>query len=364
MNGTFRVLLYFTAGNAEIVKIWKTSSQVALILLHTLFCVGGVISPLVMAPFLMEKKNNSSHIAPYSYSDLSVNTSVFRKNVSILLHKTYRLKYSFDLNHSQHDMLLSSKIHVPYSISSVFCFVISISFLVSYFFPYEENNDKVPQVINDINKRKIDLPRNLKITAFMIMFPMATLSGGINSGFVALLSPFCVEFLDWRKSDGSRVTSVVFILVVIGGLLGVALSKCLQVEVYTGIQCSMMAGAFVVLLISINIGSFTGVWIAAAVYGFAKSVLMPLILAWTNDKYFTVSGKVASVFYVGISAASAINPFFLGFIMENFSMKWFCYLFIAESIAVLMMYIASVFLTRFIENHQKDVGDEINIEEK
>lgn len=366
----------FLAGNTEMIRLWRTGGQALLVGVHVIYNVGGVISPIIIAPFLLKKRQTSADttvvlrrtqyhpaagVAPlveYTNESLSFgNSTVFPNSSELILDNTNDTSFAKYINTT--DVLSesrTSRIYVAYSISAVVCVVMAVLFVCLYV--TEKNNSTTDKVTEekdgsrdtkDRNTNTRNVPRKFKGIALLIMVSYGTLSNGIDFSFSTYLSSFSVEYLGWTKFDGSYITAVFCILVVFGGISGMALTKCINSILYIGVQTCLIAASLVFLVISINSNFTLGVWMSAPLLGFAKAAVFPLVLGWTNRTFIHVSGQISSVFFVGAMGGSALNLFIIASFMEKYGQIWFCYVLIFESILLFILYIFAVILTKYVQ---------------
>ncbi|XP_069111696.1 major facilitator superfamily domain-containing protein 4A-like [Argopecten irradians] len=391
------------AGNAEIIRLWKTKSKTTLVGLHVIYNVGGVISPLIIAPFLARKSDVTEELTP---------TPVVETNSISLQHSTYNGNSTANIT-QVYDGQGVSRIYIAYILSSVFCVLHTLWFSVLYFsekkvkdieeirinkdIPKEPqksteqehgyltehllsdgqkplaNHQEVTIEANDIGtpvsninekeekqsgKINPPIPRQLQITGLVVMVCIGTMSNAIDFTFSTYLSSFCVEYLYWSKTSGSMITSLLFIMVVIGGTLSMLLSKCINSVIYVAIQVTLILVALLLLTMSINLHLTAGVWFSAPLVGFAKSAIFPLVISWTNKTFIRVSGRVSSVFFVGAMGGCSINLFLMASVMERMGKIWFCYVITMESIILIVFFVIAVSLSQYVKRWKDGHEDE------
>lgn len=350
---TLNVLYCFTTGgNSAIMDTWKNRNSSVVVALHIIFNFGGVISPLVAAPFLSRSPPNKTHLAEES-NRLSYSSS--DDNTSAVIYSNFTEELSIKSN---------SKIYIPYSFSALICIITSLSFVFILKSEHKEKNRaEIDLNIQPVNK-DVELntaPLYFKCISLFIMVFLVTCSNGIDVGFSSYLVTFCVEELKWTITTGSVLTSLSQIAVVIGGTCGIFLTKFIQTLIYEGIHCSLLCVSFVGLLISVIYQLSVGIWIFCFLFGFSKSVIFPLVLTWTNSTFVPVNAKIASVFFVGAMGGSAINPLILGYLMLRYTNMWFCYLCLIESVVIILLFVVAVTLTKVAKTKYKNAPQEVLI---
>jgi MFS family permease len=98
------------------------------------------------------------------------------------------------------------------------------------------------------------------------------------------------------------------------------------------------------------------------------SIIFPTIFSWTEAEVLRVTGRIASLFLIGSSSGTMVNPIVLGFLMDELTPMWFCYLLLGESVMLFVLFIAALFLSKHIKNSQytayRDVVIEIKSDEE
>ncbi|XP_060084964.1 sodium-dependent glucose transporter 1-like isoform X2 [Ylistrum balloti] len=372
------------AGNAEIIRLWKTKSEAILVGLHVIFNAGGVISPVIIAPFLVRNVTEEMTTSVPRLTIKTLNLTVPNSNLSLLQNS------SFSTTRGDEE----SRIYIPYSISSVFCILHCLCFIILYITEkqtknignqtknnqgnysglyslnkqetdrlngqaitnqvtviYAEETDK--NVTHDLSKYDFQIPRSLQLLGLVVMVTIAAMSNAIDFSFSTYLSSFCVEFLHWSKSMGSVITSLLFIMVVVGGTLSMLFTKCINSIVYIGVQVTMLLTALLLFLLSALFHLTAGIWLSAPLFGFAKSAIFPLVIAWTNQTFIRVSGRISSVFFVGAMGSCSVNLFMLASIMESMGKIWFCYVLTIESIVLIIFFIIAVILSQYVKHRRR-----------
>ncbi|OWF48577.1 Major facilitator superfamily domain-containing protein 4 [Mizuhopecten yessoensis] len=359
-------------GNAEVIKLWTKDSRTLVVGLHLVFNIGGVLSPLIIAPYLMTNvvvRNSSHHVEDQAYAPNCTNgdNNVLRCS-AINLSTSNTTFENTTISMLGDGQKFTSKIHIAYIISAVSCLLVAFLFMSLYFskkwkcfvhsIGVATENDGTGGEVSKKEKSQLKLTRTFKIVALVVMITISTLSKAIDHAFAAYLSAFCVDALHWSTQNSSYLTSAYFVCVVIGGACGTIMTKVTSLIMYEGLQVALMLVSFICLALSVTHSAAAGIWVAASLFGFAKSVIFPLTLAWTNDSFVKISGKISSVFFTSTMAGSVTNPLLLGYIMTKFSKMWFCYFFLIESILLLIFYIIAVLLTKHAKHICRDNDSE------
>lgn len=386
-------------GNAELVYVWGDTGRSFMQTLHFCFAFGGIMSPLATAPFLAPRRepryiysvsnetsiipvvNNSlSHLnpsenlvsnsAPYTNIDYSNglpynNELTYRSglsNVSLFVNQTLQKTVSgVEWIRPQHSM-----IYVAYFISSCLALSAALPFLITYC--RSKNTNFSPCLQKPANKTEREMTFTSKVMMLLnLCFLIGTYSA-IEDTFAGFLTTFCVEQMDWTKTQGSFATSIYWASFGCGRFIGIILVKfCSPVRMIT-MYSTLLILSFVGLFITSYAMYDGGVWICSSLAGFAMSIIFPTIFSWTEAEVLRVTGRIASLFLIGSSSGTMVNPIILGFLMDELTPMWFCYLLLGESLLLFVLFIAALFLSKHIKNSQytayRDVVIEIKSDEE
>ncbi|OWF41766.1 sodium-dependent glucose transporter 1-like [Mizuhopecten yessoensis] len=199
-------------------------------------------------------------------------------------------------------------------------------------------------------------------TKALILFNMSLLLGtysAIEDTFAGFLTTFCVKQMKWTKAKGSFATSVYWAAFGGGRFVGIFLVKmCDPVRIIT-VYSTLLVLSFVGLYCT-STGQFDGgVWVCAFLGGFALSVIFPTIFTWTEAELLPVTGKIASIFLIASSSGTMVNPIVLGYLMDSLTPMWFCYLLLGESIAMYILFLSALNISRIVKNRQRQSSLEL-----
>ncbi|VDI73266.1 MFS transporter, FHS family, Na+ dependent glucose transporter 1 [Mytilus galloprovincialis] len=382
-------------GNAELVYIWGDTGRSFMQTLHFCFAFGGILSPLATAPFLAPKREpriitsvsnmtdnvvnsslspfnivktsaidnalkdinytNSAHNSPISYTNGYSNISLYlNETLSKTIEEVKWVK-------PQHSM-----IYVAYLISSGLALSAALPFLVTYCRSKKSNFSPIPQ--KPANKNEREMTSTSRCLMLLNMCVLIGTYSAIEDTFAGFLTTFCVEQMDWTKTQGSFATSIYWASFGLGRFIGILLVKfCSPVRMIT-MYCSLLIVSFIGLFFTSYAYYHGGIWICSSLAGLAMSIIFPTIFTWTEAEVLRVTGKVASLFLIGSSSGTMVNPIILGFLMDELTPMWFCYLLLGESVMLLILFVSALLLSKYIKNAQytayRDVVVEIKDEEE
>lgn len=341
------------------VSIWNPKiSQSFMQALHFGFATGGILSPLVTAPFLAPRipslsyRNTSSFVfnssvnTPNQYSAAMNQSATLREQI----YKSQLNMTIFEIDNEAE--IVTSRLYVAYGISGAITFLISLPFLIMYF--------RIPGEFKrhgDAGKKRSNkpLPLAVKVTILTNMCALSALYTGLEETFVEFLSAFCVEQMDWSKTQGSIATSLYFGSIGFGHFINIFTVRAVDQVKLMGGYCIMLILVMIGLTISAEHVFHPGVWISSPLVGLSLSIIYPIIFTWTEDAFLPVTGRISSLFILTGAMGSMINPVILGVLMDERSPMWYCFLLLTESILQFVFYLSGRALHRFVKvRYHKD----------
>ncbi|XP_025094849.1 sodium-dependent glucose transporter 1A-like [Pomacea canaliculata] len=305
-----------TVGNAELVRIWGNEGEMAMQFLHFAFAFGGVISPLITAPFLTPVPEEDGQ-------GLEANTSVLLSNAS-----------SNGTNNNTGPALpLSTDVHYAFLISGIFMFLPSLPLTMQWF---TDRSEKRRQSALDEKKAvKQPLPSILFIFVLLMLCLMYFLYCSVEDTFAAFLSTFVVKHLLWSKAMGAEITSVFWASFASARFLSIFVVRYVSSVKLLFICCTMMVFSEFGFLLSSQFHFTIGVWVCTVLAGISMSSIFPTGFLWMEEEFVRVTGRVASSILVASSSGTMVNPIALGALMQNLTPMWFPYLLSFESLLCL-----------------------------
>lgn len=331
-----------TGANADLVSLWKVEVKPYMQALHFSFGLGGIMSALVTEPFLSRNQclfipanNMTVPDTPNALSTAGVSMAmvVMPSNTSELYNRTTCIETKGETN-----------IHYAYVISFVVIAPAAIPFFVMYFKSLLSN--KTPHEIavsKGQQKRPDKLPLKLKIVLLALLFMLMLTYCAVEDTFAGFLTTFCLKYLKWGTQNGSYLTSLHWIAFSVGRFSGIFLINC-----FRPVKMLMAYGLFMILsFVGLLIGSLTFtsqvIWLCVPLAGFSMSIIAPTIFTWTEESILRVSGQVSSVLVTAAASGLALNPLFVGYMMDNVAPITFVYILLAET-----CFMFAIFLTIFL----------------
>lgn len=294
---------FHLGGNTHIASIWGVDSATYMQTIHFGFSSGGFIGPQVAKPFLAE--------VACVYSNVTSN------NVSTIASCT--------------DVYGESHVHWAYLITGIATLTTAVPFIIFTCMANKYNTyvDSPPEAVAGGKEEIKQLPvMSLKLTLVFVALLMflVGLHASTESRFSGYITTFNDDYLQWSKQTGMDLASVYWAAFAGGRFFAIPISHFLSPE-------NMIAAYFVLLVVSTTAFLLAAVyhiwwliWLCCALIGFGVAPIFPAVFTWTARSIMAVTGKVSAAYLVGPSLMNAVTPLLYGYLMENVSYMYFCYL--------------------------------------
>lgn len=297
--------------------------------LHLGFGCGGIISPLITAPFLVDE-----NLTP-DPGVLDVHT---QNDTDTYINVTY-------VSHLNSTNGAVSMLYGAYTITGVMTLLASFPFLLM-FCKFGGNFERHKSRAEKESSRS--LPLCLKIGVVVLMASMSALCTGLEETLVEFLSAFCVKHMEWTKTQGSFLTSLYFGSVAIGPLINIFMVRIFNQIYLLGAYCILLVAMLSGMTISAAHGFHPGIWVSPPLIGLVLAVIFPIVFTWTEDVFTPVTGKISSIFIFSGAFGSMINPTILGKLMDDVTPMWYCYLLLIESVVMFCFYLIGLSMTKIV----------------
>lgn len=352
--------LFISVGNAQLLVVWGSDNGPYMQAIHFTFGIGGIISPLITAPFLLPRSDehqlavNSSYNESIGFvtydllsetykntSDIATASSPLSENI------TKHFKNNPDYGKSQ-----ESKLYIAYFMTSGIGISSAIPFLMLCMKTrHQKKTEGRDKTKANLHSRKIS--KCMKILALSNMMAILGVFGVVEGTVVQYLSTFCVTYLGWSKANSSLIVSIYWILFALGRFCGIFLIKFIHyVKIITSFCGFLIADVAVLLICSIYMFNI-GIWITAPLTGFGLSIMFPVVFTWTEAELFPVTGQISSLFLIGASSLRIVNPLLLGYLMEEETPMYFSYLLLGYSMVLLLLCISAMLVSKKINRGLK-----------
>ncbi|XP_045189010.2 sodium-dependent glucose transporter 1A-like [Mercenaria mercenaria] len=324
-------------GNAKVASCWGTEGRQYMQALHFTYALGGIISPLVTSLFLAPRihipstENITFENVTYSSDDRSENTTTDFLGLKPV-----------------DDAVLygETKVHIAFVITGL---LTSFSGL-HYILLYRQGYDKIPPYSKPIQEQRVSPSTDLGMSRvnftrtqrfiFIVVLGVSVVSySTVECKYQSFIMPFVQMQLNWGKSKGAHLISLLWAFYGIGRFAGIFISRFL-VPSYLLIS---FLGMVIIASCGMCIASYflidAVVWIMVPLAGFGISVIFPTFIVWTQENALKISGKMGGFFLFVGALGFFIDPLYIGVLMENVSPMYFNYLNIGEGLFAIIIFL-------------------------
>lgn len=369
MNFQSYSICFFAAGNAVLISTFRNekSARSFMQTLHFTFAIGGILSPIVTAPFLMSSQtmeDNMTHLE----NTTSMQNLLMHGEASVTL-KQNEIHYTdnpIDMviihnrdNQTGFEFQHTSKLYQAYLISTGLCITAAIPFIILSF--HKRTESHVNQESKGEERLQRNLPFVLKCLILVLMCCFLGTDNGIEDAYFGFFTTYTVKEYGWSKKRGSYAASVYWTAYAFGRFSAIFIVPYFKpstlLRIYSKLLVISVTGLFICTIFTFHIG----VWIFSPIIGFAVSVFFPSIFLWTEEDFVPVTGRVASLLMFSAALGSMINPIIIGYLMDRFTPKCFVYITFGQSMALLLMSWIATFLSWYVKRYTRTIETEIPI---
>ncbi|XP_069102509.1 sodium-dependent glucose transporter 1B-like [Argopecten irradians] len=334
------------AVNAEMLAVWGNGGRRFMQAMYFSDSLGGVISPLVTAPFLSNGPMTDQQMLEDTEPgyegrrfDTFVNSTDTHVNGSLsisanITRTNLQIPAPFDITRT---------LSPAYAISSCIIMIVAIAYL--FMFIMFKSDIYSERVSTEMTSAR-DFSKYRKLIILINMGLMTGLYIAIEESFSGFLPTFCTKQLSWSKSNASYALCVLYSCIGLGRFAALFWVTYVNLKIILGLFCFSISIALGCVLLFSEHSMTICVWISVAVTGFVFAIVLPTIFTWTEEDFFPVTGVISSYFNIAADCGATINPVIIGTLMEHFSPMWFLYVLLAESALLMMTYAVGVLLSR------------------
>ena len=211
------------------------------------------------------------------------------------------------------------------------------------------------------NRLKYMLPKKMKMILLGILTVQFYLVAAMCFKCYAFMPTFFILQFDWSVTLASLAMSLFWIGRTIVGIIGIYLvTHFKQSLLVAGFSSIYFASS-----VSLTISSISHInelaWVSTALLGIGFSILFPSLFALTEENITHVTGRLGSVFMGSFVTGGMLDPLYTGYLMDRASPMWFAYLLVLQSFAFLFLFIVvKVVIWRY--GQRQNTGMEIEIE--
>ncbi|CAC5395645.1 unnamed protein product [Mytilus coruscus] len=356
---------HYQIGNALLLHLLASEVKTYMQILHFMFAFGGIIAPLISAPFLSKDdpvESQSYNRTTWNNTDnyvFSQNTTGSQNVSHINASEPFYIQSNLPIGTGS-----DSEVYKAYTISAVLTLLSALSFIVLYCRSDESTCPSLKSENEGHKEEKVN--GRIRVLGLIILCMIIASYTAVEDTYAGFLVAFTVKYFDWTKARGAFATSVFWTSFAIGRFCGIFIVNLIsQVKILFFYSLTIIA-AFICLLVTSLYQLSEGVWIASAIVGFGMSIFFPIFFSWTEEKFFHVDGKIASLIMACACLGVIINPIILARVMDTTPI-WFGYILTVESAVLLIFFALAVYIARLVKlerlNHCKESDMVIEVNE-
>lgn len=280
------------------MTLWGSDSGPFYQALHFTFGLGGLVAPLIAAPFLGNYNEDS-------FSAADDNTTIFNYTSSFSNYSTEYFNFS---NLDPQDN--SSRIIYPFTIIGGFSLLVTVMFLgVCIISPTEQERS------GNKSSKEEKTSMGFLFTVVFLNFLLLFVETGTEIGYAQMLTTYVVKGrLQLPTSVGSYMTSAFWAAFTISRLTSVFLAiKVSNFALIINDLIITLIGSFILLFLA----SYEwAMWLASVLLGIGIASFFPAAVGWL-DTYINVNNKIASIFTVGAAFGEMAIPFTISYYIDT-----------------------------------------------
>ncbi|XP_050409319.2 sodium-dependent glucose transporter 1-like, partial [Patella vulgata] len=334
-------LICFAAGNARLISLWgEKEGRPYMQAASFAFAFGGVISPLLTAPFLAPKPEEiSTNSSSIGFTAGTTLPSTLVLNTALLEYNITNDNSTLENNITTIAEPIETKLIYAYIISGIVTLLSAIPFMVIYCRYKSQKMKRNQPKKQDEDGLPRDLPWKFCIMAVVLLNLFYLTYCAVEDTFTAYLMTFVVMQLNWSKAKGTQVNAVFWASFAVGRFSGIGVIRCFRPAVLIFVFLASLILSLTGFLLCSHYQIHVGIWIFAICIGLSMSVIYPTGFTWAQENLLNVNGKVTSIILIGASTGTMINPIIMGHLMEDLTPIWYCYLLVGESILCLAIFV-------------------------
>ncbi|CAG5123771.1 unnamed protein product [Candidula unifasciata] len=308
------------------MKIWGSEGKVLLQIIHFFFALGGVLSPLYTEPFLAKR-----------FMDNGTATDNFTTGNS---------SQFYYLNGPQ-----TTNVRHAFLVSGIFMVITSIPFIVSIIKPPSQIiRNHLEQNIN-IGMTYRELPCCLHLFVLTIICIIFLLYCCVELTFASFLMSFLInEYDSMTKAESVHIITVYWVSFAASRFLMIFVSKLLSAIRLLFLCLFFMIVAYTGFMISALFEVIPAIVVFTAMTGFGMSGVFAGGFSWAEAELIKVTARVSSSITITASTGKIFIPLILGFLMEEASNMWFCYILLGQTVFLCLLFMFLLLFNRLYLN--------------
>ncbi|CAG5123775.1 unnamed protein product [Candidula unifasciata] len=310
-------------GNAEQMRVWGNEGHELMQMLHFFFAIGGVIAPLYTGPFLAQTSTANTSVANLTNST----------DEPTIVPQTPPV---------------TTDVGYAYIITGVFCIVSGIPWLVIYLQDKCGKGSDFIKATGAVTQRKLPLSIMLYLISMICLMYILYVCAEVT--FSSYLMTFLVNQYNVGKSTGTNATSVFWAFFAASRFAMIFISQYVTAVQLLFISCVLMIITSICFTIAAVFNAIDGMIVLTAFFGLSVSAVFPAGFSWTESHLMKVTSWVSACILISSSLGGMVIPTLQGYLMENESNLWFCYLLLIEIILMVLVFVILYISARFYIN--------------
>jgi len=214
-----------------------------------------------------------------------------------------------------------TKIHIAFSITGAVNIISGLLYLLLDIKKFE----KVPpstraskRGTNEVLYNRACLTKCEKIMFTLVMGVVFFMFVSVECKNQSFLLPFVMLQLGWSKFDGTYLLSILWGFFTFGRALGLLfVARYLSPQRLVSVCLSIASTALVCLIIGGALKIDALMWAFVPFLGLGVSVVFPTYVVWIHENVVKVKGKVGGLTQFVGGVAFFVDPFLMGYLIEN-----------------------------------------------
>ena len=373
-------------------QLWHAEARPFIHSLQVMLSTGGILTPLVIEPFLAPRMkhiendyNQSILFSSDSYNkyndsflqlgnDLdSIESSkmlnyssalptyyfhgnatyvndipLSRTNVSSLNEKFFETNGTLLPSRDNESIIVIGRTRVQYAFIIFAAIGILAAVCLLFFIVSDCMNNDLKKVekssLSNAEKKhskrlKYMLPKKIKMILLGILTAQFYLVAAMCFKCYAFMPSFFILQFHWSVTLASLAMSLFWIGRTIVGIIGIYLVTRFKQSLLIAGFSSIYFAASVCLTVSSIFHLNELAWVSTTLLGVGFAILFPSLFALTEENITHVTGQLGSVFMGSLVTGGMLDPLYTGYLMDRVSPMWFVYLLVLQSFAFLLLFV-------------------------
>ncbi|XP_045215669.2 sodium-dependent glucose transporter 1-like [Mercenaria mercenaria] len=332
-----------TCVHTMLFETWDSKVGPYFQMLHVLYAVGGIISPLATKPFLRKNIQEGHPDIVNSTQAISIQNAT-QSSVSIV---------STNRSNSLDDVIMTdTDVHYALLVSGLLSVSAAVPFLAIFFKDQrakksQHQNNAVKVITADKQTR---LPSRIERIVLCIFLLNSFVATAFLDLFPSFLTTFVIKQAGMTQQVGSNLTSAYFAMYAVGNFLNIFASvyiKITKIIIFSYISTvAMLTG----VLLSVVFPNEVLLSVFVSLSGLSSATIIATIYTWIQEHVTPVTGKLASGLLISGSLGISLNPLLTGYLMDVYSPLWFIYLSLGNTLFCAVLFITAMLLTKTYSN--------------